>query len=72
MNGDDILWAMKSLGFEDAVVVLTTYLQKIREVRFLVPFVDYVSSVLPGSAVSMVCAGVAGRGSREKREECCC
>lgn len=31
VNGDDILWAMKSLGFEDAVVVLTTYLQKIRE-----------------------------------------
>eukprot|EP00892_Ulva_mutabilis_P007160 jgi/Ulvmu1/4816/UM020_0101.1 len=31
VNGDDILWAMKSLGFEDAVVVLSTYLQKIRE-----------------------------------------
>jgi hypothetical protein len=32
VNGDDILWAMKSLGFDDAVVVLTQYLQKIREV----------------------------------------
>ena len=32
MNGDDLLWAMQSLGFDDAVVVLTTYLQKIREV----------------------------------------
>lgn len=32
VNGDDLLWAMKSLGFEDSVVVLGTYLQKIREV----------------------------------------
>ena len=32
VNGDDILWAMQSLGFDDAVTVLTTYLAKIREV----------------------------------------
>lgn len=36
MNGDDILWSMKSLGFDDAVQVLQTYLVKIREVCMLV------------------------------------
>jgi hypothetical protein len=33
MNGDDLLWAMATLGFEDYIEPLKVYLQKYREVR---------------------------------------
>ena len=33
INGEDILWAMNSLGFENYVEPLKIYLQKYREVR---------------------------------------
>jgi len=32
INGDDLLWAMATLGFEDYVDPLKIYLQKYREV----------------------------------------
>ena len=32
INGDDLLWAMSTLGFEDYVEPLKLYLQKYREV----------------------------------------
>lgn len=52
VNGDDILWAMSSLGFEDAVVVLQTYLKKIREVKTFVVCLLQVS-VWAGPALAM-------------------
>jgi hypothetical protein len=33
MNGDDLLWAMATLGFEDYIEPLKIYLHKCREVR---------------------------------------
>lgn len=33
INGDDLLWAMSTLGFEDYVEPLKVYLHKYREVR---------------------------------------
>ncbi|ORY21571.1 nuclear transcription factor Y subunit beta [Rhizoclosmatium globosum] len=34
VNGEDILWAMQSLGFDNYADTLKTYLGKYREVRF--------------------------------------
>ncbi|CAA7392831.1 unnamed protein product [Spirodela intermedia] len=34
INGDDLLWAMATLGFEDYIDPLKNYLQKYREVFF--------------------------------------
>jgi nuclear transcription Y subunit beta len=33
INGDDIIWAITTLGFEDYVTPLKTYLQKYREIE---------------------------------------
>ena len=33
INGDDLLWAMSTLGFEDYIEPLKLYLHKYREVR---------------------------------------
>lgn len=33
INGDDLLWAMSTLGFEEYVEPLKLYLHKYREVR---------------------------------------
>ncbi len=33
INGDDLLWAMSALGFEEYVEPLKMYLHKYREVR---------------------------------------
>jgi len=33
INGDDLLWAMDTLGFEEYVEPLKIYLQKYKEVR---------------------------------------
>lgn len=33
INGEDILWAMETLGFDNYVQVLKTYLQKYKEVH---------------------------------------
>ena len=33
INGDDLLWAMATLGFEEYIEPLKVYLQKYREVR---------------------------------------
>uniref|UniRef100_A0ACD5T9L5 Uncharacterized protein n=1 Tax=Avena sativa TaxID=4498 RepID=A0ACD5T9L5_AVESA len=33
INGDDLLWAMATLGFEEYIEPLKVYLQKFREVR---------------------------------------
>ncbi|CAI0426963.1 unnamed protein product [Linum tenue] len=35
INGDDLLWAMATLGFEDYIEPLKVYLSRYREVRFL-------------------------------------
>lgn len=42
INGEDILWAMNALGFENYVEPLKIYLQKFREVRrvYVVKFVE--------------------------------
>lgn len=34
INGDDLLWAMATLGFEDYVDPLKVYLARYREVNF--------------------------------------
>lgn len=44
INGDDLLWAMATLGFEDYIDPLKMYLQKFREVCLI-----YLS--LPGKVV---------------------
>lgn len=36
INGDDLLWAMSALGFEEYVEPLKMYLHKYREVRIFV------------------------------------
>ena len=36
INGDDLLWAMATLGFEDYIDPLKNYLQKYREVLFFI------------------------------------
>jgi nuclear transcription Y subunit beta len=33
INGDDLLWAMATLGFEEYIEPLKVYLHKFREVR---------------------------------------
>ena len=40
MNGEDILFAMTSLGFENYSEALKIYLSKYREVSFICPFVN--------------------------------
>lgn len=43
INGDDLLWAMATLGFEDYIDPLKSYLTRYREVNlFLVFFGFYV------------------------------
>ncbi|XP_073100108.1 nuclear transcription factor Y subunit B-1 isoform X5 [Elaeis guineensis] len=37
INGDDLLWAMATLGFEDYIEPLKLYLQKYREAGYYVP-----------------------------------
>lgn len=34
VNGDDLLWAMATLGFEDYIEPLKSYLNRYREVNF--------------------------------------
>lgn len=36
INGDDLLWAMATLGFEDYIEPLKAYLMRYREVKFFV------------------------------------
>ena len=55
VNGDDILWSMKSLGFDDAVVILQQYLQKIREVRNR--STDHCTVCIVAASVMLCCAG---------------
>lgn len=43
INGDDLLWAMMTLGFEDYIEPLKVYLQRYREVIILL--VLFVSRV---------------------------
>lgn len=45
INGDDLLWAMTTLGFEDYVEPLKVYLQRFRELEG-----ERTGSVLPGPA----------------------
>ena len=35
INGDDLLWAMATLGFEDYIEPLKVYLARYREVTFI-------------------------------------
>ncbi len=44
INGDDLLWAMSTLGFEEYVEPLKIYLHKFREVS-----PSSVSASLPGT-----------------------
>ena len=37
INGDDLIWAMSTLGFEEYVEPLKLYLHKYREVRIWSP-----------------------------------
>jgi nuclear transcription Y subunit beta len=39
INGDDLLWAMATLGFEDYIEPLKVYLQKYREVMVLFGYI---------------------------------
>ncbi|MCL4119979.1 UNVERIFIED_CONTAM: hypothetical protein GTU68_065957 [Idotea baltica] len=41
INGEDILWAMIALGFENYVEPLKLYLQKYREVRSIIQQLDF-------------------------------
>ena len=41
INGDDLLWAMSTLGFEEYVEPLKLYLSKYREVRLLLSVCRY-------------------------------
>ncbi|KAL5202034.1 hypothetical protein ABZP36_012986 [Zizania latifolia] len=46
INGDDLIWSMGTLGFEDYVEPLKLYLKLYREVLFLSPL-EGVSCILP-------------------------
>jgi nuclear transcription Y subunit beta len=46
INGDDLLWAMATLGFEDYIEPLKVYLQKYREVRTDVDVWNWGDSLL--------------------------
>jgi len=54
INGDDLLWAMTTLGFEDYIEPLKLYLHKFRE--------------LEGEKVASGAAGSSGSGSQPQRE----
>ena len=43
INGEDILWAMNALGFENYVEPLKTYLTKYREVSPVTCFMSYTN-----------------------------
>ena len=45
INGDDLLWAMSTLGFEDYVEPLKVYLLKYREVNINKGEVTHISGV---------------------------
>lgn len=42
INGDDLLWAMATLGFEDYIEPLKLYLQKYREVISYINVYDMI------------------------------
>ena len=70
---------MKSLGFEDSVVVLGTYLQKIREVLHFAFTIhvhctpeSYALCLFPWSQINPSSTlSFAGGGSGKARQECC-
>jgi nuclear transcription Y subunit beta len=41
INGDDLLWAMATLGFEDYIDPLKVYLAKYREVTLFAYFLHF-------------------------------
>lgn len=53
INGDDLLWAMATLGFEDYIDPLKIYLARYREV---IIYLQSVASILiPLSAICSLC-----------------
>ncbi|XP_072986898.1 nuclear transcription factor Y subunit B-3-like [Typha latifolia] len=63
INGDDLLWAMTTLGFEEYVDPLKVYLQKFREVEGEKGnTVSSQSQIKEGSAGSSIADGGSGSG----------
>lgn len=54
MNGDDLLWAMQTLGFDDYIEPLKTYLAKYREAE--------KAALAAGNASKASAAGGGGGG----------
>ncbi len=48
INGDDLLWAMSTLGFEEYLEPLKLYLSKFREVRLGLSYGGRCTSCLVG------------------------
>ena len=61
INGDDLLWALHTLGFEEYVEPLKVYLHKYREVSFpesAAGRVCFTASVCRTGPVQPVCCGL--------------
>ena len=73
INGDDLLWAMSTLGFEEYVEPLKVYLNKYREVSAFFSFLNAFLNSLPSSfelkncAVGRALCGPASCRRRERR-----
>lgn len=46
INGDDLLWAMATLGFEDYIEPLKVYLARYREIIFLFSFASFFLGIV--------------------------
>lgn len=55
INGEDILFAMRALGFENYAEVLTIYLAKYREVSELRLVADVIRSLNQGPIIDVMC-----------------
>ncbi|KAG0488923.1 hypothetical protein HPP92_007734 [Vanilla planifolia] len=62
INGDDLLWAMATLGFEDYVEPLKLYLQKFRELEGDKSFPTSVQSQMKESFSPSAAAAAGGDG----------
>ncbi|KAG0490733.1 hypothetical protein HPP92_007596 [Vanilla planifolia] len=62
INGDDLLWAMATLGFEDYVEPLKLYLQKFRELEGDKSFPSSVQSQMKESFSPSAAAAAGGDG----------
>lgn len=79
INGDDLLWAMSALGFEEYVEPLKMYLHKYREVRFFWPpaclemfhSLPYLDSLLceQGEKASLAKQGQEANGMKKEEPQ---